>query len=194
MYTRIIYDHIYIYVFATSGPASGPELPAFLFRVSRFLRDDLRIAAMLLRCYCCCLCCLGLWIRQWLIVKWWSSNSWSSYDSTSLLHFPGVRRPPRAESPLRLATCDTPFYYIGQCVEIGNGGRLCAYPLPKMSVVGLILTRQGLFIRRILVSVWRVPWRLCVKGFQPCQPTSLPYTWFQHSRLLSRTPAPTFRG
>ena len=35
---------------------------------------------------------------------------------------------------------------------------------PKMSVVGLILTRQGLFIRRILVSAWRVPWRLSVKG------------------------------
>ena len=42
-----------------------------------------------------------------------------------------------------------------------------------MSVVGLILTRQGLFIRRILVSVRRVPWRLSVKGFKPCQPTSL---------------------
>ena len=43
----------------------------------------------------------------------------------------------------------------------------------KMLVVGLILTRQGLFIRRILVSVWRVPWRLSVKGFKPCQPTCL---------------------
>ena len=43
----------------------------------------------------------------------------------------------------------------------------------KMSVVGLILTRQGLFMRRILVSVWRVSWRLSVKGFKPCQPTSL---------------------
>jgi len=42
-----------------------------------------------------------------------------------------------------------------------------------MSVVGLILTRQGLFIRRILVSVWRVPWRLSVKGQKCRQATSL---------------------
>ena len=78
----------------------------------------------------------------------------------------------------RTARCD-PFLHVNALLgETKQQARTRFWHnKPKMSVVGLILTRQGLFIRRILVSVWRVPWRLSVKGQKCRQATSLQQTW-----------------